>query len=233
MTVIQNQLNTQQAYQTLNVDSGSSFKDLKVAYRKLALELHPDKNNDTTDGKEFKKVTEAYHFLKKEYKKGNIRKMQTEYTETETKKKRDFTNRPKWGPPPGGTPQEDWGRFTKEFEDADPNWWKEYEKKFWQKYDKNINTSGKNGEFDKTEESKNQPNLFVEVDKSLCIGCCSCETIAPQVFSVDKSAKMNPKSSVINPKGAKFNKIMDAAQTCPTKAISVENIMTKEKLWPL
>ncbi|MBT4550211.1 MAG: molecular chaperone DnaJ, partial [Nitrosopumilus sp.] len=28
------------------------------------------------------------------------------------------------------------------------------------------------------------------------------------------------------------NKIMNAAQTCPTKAISVENIRTKEKLFP-
>jgi len=29
-----------------------------------------------------------------------------------------------------------------------------------------------------------------------------------------------------------MNKIMDAAETCPTKAISVENIDTKERLFP-
>jgi ferredoxin len=66
----------------------------------------------------------------------------------------------------------------------------------------------------------------------LCIGCCSCETIAPDVFLVNKNSRTNPKSSVINPKGAGINKIMNAAETCPTKAIIVENIDTKERLFP-
>jgi len=37
---------------------------------------------------------------------------------------------------------------------------------------------------------------------------------------------------VINPRGAGLNKIMNAAETCPTKAIIVENIDTKERLYP-
>ena len=133
---------------------------------------------------------------------------------------------------PRQTPEEDWGRFTKDFEVEDPAGWKEYERKFWKEYNKTINASGKNGEFDKTKEPKEQPNIFVDVDHSLCIGCCSCETIAPQVFQVDKISRMNPKSSVINQKGARFNKIMDAAKTCPTKAISVDDVDTKRRLFP-
>jgi len=70
------------------------------------------------------------------------------------------------------------------------------------------------------------------VDPSLCIACCSCETIAPDVFVIDKQSRMNPKSQVINPRGAKLNKIMNAAETCPTKAIKVENKITKERLFP-
>jgi len=223
-----------QAYQTLNVNSDTSLKDLKVSYRKLALELHPDKNKDGGDGKEFKKITEAYHILKNEFKKSNPSKRKTsqEYTETKTKKKHNFKDRSKWGPSPGKTPEEDWGRFTKDFEVEDPAGWKEYERNFWKKYDKTINTSGKNGEFEKTKEPKEQPNIFVDVDHSLCIGCCSCETIAPEVFLVDKISRMNPKSSVINQKGARFNKIMDAARTCPTKAISVDDIDIKRRLFP-
>ena len=56
--------------------------------------------------------------------------------------------------------------------------------------------------------------------------------IAPDVFSINRNSRSNPKSSVINPKGAGINRIMNAAETCPTKAISVENTDTKERLFP-
>ena len=105
-------------------------------------------------------------------------------------------------------------------------------KKFWEDYNARVRADGKNGEFDKAREPNKQPDLQVGVDKSLCIGCCSCEIIAPGVFEIDKQSQTNPKSKVINQKGAGVNKIMNAAETCPTKAISVENIRTKEKLFP-
>jgi len=228
-------LNTQQAYRTLNVNSNSPFEDVKVAYRKLVLEVHPDKNKIQNDGDEFKQIAEAYHFLKKKYKSDKVRKDKSsnwKFSETTTKQKSNFKNKTNWGPPPGGTPEEDWGRFTKDFEESNPKWYKEYEKKFWKEYNGTINADGKNGEFDKTQEPKNQPNLFVEVDPSLCIACCSCETIAPEVFHIDKLTRMNPKSKVYNSKGAGINKIMNAAETCPTKAIRVENKDTNRRLFP-
>ena len=43
MKIINNIVDTQQAFQTLKVNSDSSFEDVKSSYRKLALELHPDK----------------------------------------------------------------------------------------------------------------------------------------------------------------------------------------------
>ena len=95
-----------------------------------------------------------------------------------------------------------------------------------------VRADGKNGEYEKAREPTKQPDLKVSVDKSLCIGCCSCEIIAPEVFEIDKQTQTNPKSKVINRKGAGVNKIMNAAETCPTKAIKVENIITKEKLFP-
>ena len=84
----------------------------------------------------------------------------------------------------------------------------------------------------KAKEPPKQPNLFVNVDESLCIGCCSCEVMAPGVFSIDKKSKSNPKSSVINQKGAGVNKIINAARTCPTKAISVDDLTSRERLFP-
>jgi ferredoxin len=223
-------VNTYQALKTLNVDSESSFEEIKVAYRKLALEVHPDRNTGEQEGIQFKKITEAYHTIKKYY------KVENKATISNPSNTQNLKRKPQWGAPPGQkpshTPEEDWGRFTREFEEGDPEFWKSYETNFWKEYNARITPDGRNGEFDKAKEPKAQPNLFVQVDESLCIGCCSCETIAPNVFSINKNSRMNPKSSVINPKGAGINKIMSAAETCPTKAIRVENKETHEKLFP-
>ncbi len=230
MTKIRELVNTYQALKTLNVDSESSIEDIKVAYRKLALEFHPDKNTGEQEGLQFKKITEAYNTIKKYYKEGK------KVIISNPSKTQNFKRKPQWGAPPGqkpgDIPEEDWGRFTREFEEGDPEFWKSYERNFWEEYNARITPDGRNGEFEKAKEPKIQPNLFVQVDESLCIGCCSCETIAPNVFLINKNSKMNPKSSVINQKGSGVNKIMSAAETRPTRAIRVENKETHEKLFP-
>ena len=65
-------MNEHQAFETLNINSNASFDDVKYAYRKLALELHPDKNSDEKDGEKFKDATAAYHILKNNHKKINF-----------------------------------------------------------------------------------------------------------------------------------------------------------------
>ena len=223
-------MNTFQALRTLNVDKNSSQDEIKAAYRKLALEHHPDKNVNKNEDTEFKKITEAYNFLKKN---GTNYSNFEEDQSTRKEPKQNYKKKPQWGAPDDEKiPEQDWGKYTKEFEEGDPDFWKEYEKKFWEEYNARVRADGKNGEYEKAEEPKKQPNLFVNVDKSLCIGCCSCEIIAPEVFEIDKEKNLNPKSSVINQKGAGVNKIMNAAETCPTKAIIVENTDTKERLYP-
>lgn len=222
-------MNDRQALQTLNVKSDASLEEIKLAYRRLALECHPDRNTDEREGSQFKKVTEAYNHLKK-----NRSGRASSHTASQKRKAEGakYKDGP-WGARPGKeTPEEDWSRFTREFEEGDPDFWKEYERKFWDEYNARARPDGRNGEFDKAREPKEQPNLSVNVDKSLCIGCCSCEIIAPDVFQIDKNKNLNPKSSVINPKGAGVNKIMNAAETCPTKAIIVENQDTKERMYP-
>lgn len=225
-------VNIYQAQQVLQVNQNASFEEIKDAYRKLALRHHPDKNDKDIEGVYFKKVTEAYHFLKSNHKTERKEAKRAKYTNKESEKEQGF-NRAKWGAgPQDHVPEEDWSKFTREFEEDDPGWWKEYERKFWDEYNYHVHGFEKGRESEKTKEPKKQPNLFVDVDQSLCIGCCSCEIIAPDVFELNRLVKSNPKSRVINPKGAGVNRIMNAAETCPTKAIIVENIDTNERMYP-
>ena len=51
-------------YSILGVARGASEKDIKSAYRKLAKELHPDRNTDNPKASErFSEVTGAYDLL--------------------------------------------------------------------------------------------------------------------------------------------------------------------------
>jgi len=50
-------------YKTLGVDKNASLKDIKKAYRKLALKLHPDVSKEKNAEEKFKKLAEAYEVL--------------------------------------------------------------------------------------------------------------------------------------------------------------------------
>ncbi len=51
-------------YQVLNISSTASLEEIKKAYRKLALQYHPDTANDETfDEEKFREIQEAYTIL--------------------------------------------------------------------------------------------------------------------------------------------------------------------------
>jgi len=236
-------MNRTQAMQILMLNSDASFDDVKYAYRKLSLELHPDRNKNESDGRRFKNVLAAYHFLKSQSRLKN-----SHYDDKTAKKKppRAYQNTSKQNPP-----EEDWGKFTKDFE-MDENFWRQYEKSFWEDYEFRKNEAKKNdygrafwNENEERPSPKHKPedrtsetkiykhNLSVHVEKSQCIACLSCETIAPNVFVIDKHTMINPKSQVHNQHGASEEKIMDAAETCPTKAIKINERKSGRRIYPL
>ncbi|MBV8979197.1 MAG: molecular chaperone DnaJ [Alphaproteobacteria bacterium] len=56
-------------YDVLNCKKGASIAEIKASYRKLAMELHPDRNPDNQDCEiKFREVNEAYDILKDDQK---------------------------------------------------------------------------------------------------------------------------------------------------------------------
>ena len=54
----------QDYYKTLGVERSASEDEIKKAYRKLAMQYHPDRNPDDKDAEEkFKQINEAYQVL--------------------------------------------------------------------------------------------------------------------------------------------------------------------------
>ncbi len=223
-------MNTFQCYQILGVQKDTSLKEIKSAYRKLALQFHPDKNMSESDGKKFKEISEAYQFLRKEHKKNTNSQTFHYKNKSNHNSNNDFSKQHSWGARPDDRPPEqDWSKYTKHTERAYQDFWKQYEQAFWEYYEK-VRSEPKVEPEPITEQK--EISVSVNVDPGRCIACCSCETIAPSVFAVDKNVKVNPKSHVINENGSKFEKILDAAQTCPTKAISIKDKESDRRLYP-
>ena len=240
-------MNKKSAAQILMVNNDATFEQIKYNYRKLALEFHPDKNNGQNNEEKFKNITIAYHFLKNQNKLRNFKNRSKRPSDSKSHRKPQYTEKNNRV----YNTEEDWSRFTKDFE-MDENFWRQYEKSFWEDYKVSTKKKSDKRDFENPfwnvkqknvspEPKKNYQNnqskafnhnLSVNVDESLCIGCCSCETIAPNVFTIDKLKMVNPKSYAYNQYGASEEKIMDAAETCPTKAIQVGEKKSGRRIFP-
>ena len=240
-------MNKKSAVQILMVNNDATFEQIKYNYRKLVLEFHPDKNNGQNNEEKFKNITIAYHFLKNQNKLRNFKNQSKRSPDSKSHQKPQYTEKNNRA----HNTEEDWSKFTKDFE-MNENFWRQYEKSFWEDYEVSTKKKSDKRDFENPfwnvkqknvspEPKKNYQNnqskafnhnLSVNVDESLCIGCCSCETIAPNVFTVDKLKMVNPKSHAYNQYGASEEKIMDAAETCPTKAIQVDEKKSGRKIFP-
>ena len=56
-------VNSRECYRILGLPPGASEKQIKTAYRKLAMRYHPDRNPDHSARKHFEEVSEAYRKL--------------------------------------------------------------------------------------------------------------------------------------------------------------------------
>ena len=71
-------------YDVLGVARGASKDDLKRAYRKLAMQYHPDRNPGDEDAEQrFKELNEAYDVLKDDDKKAAYDRFVTQHSSPE------------------------------------------------------------------------------------------------------------------------------------------------------
>lgn len=70
------------------------------------------------------------------------------------------------------------------------------------------------------------------IEPSLCMAFGSCEILAPNVFHVETNKIINPKAVLLSETGDNFESILNAAQTCPTKAIIIIDRYTGNQIFP-
>lgn len=68
----------------------------------------------------------------------------------------------------------------------------------------------------------------IKIDRTLCIGAASCVALAMKTFALDDENK----AVIIDEAGDDVETIRLAAESCPTKAIILENIETGEQEYP-
>jgi molecular chaperone DnaJ len=210
-------------YGILDIPISANQKEIKIAYRRLARKYHPDRNSTVSDDV-MKNINIAFETL------SDIQKRQ-EYDE---KIKRSKS-------PTIGMSKEDTFSYqnqNQKMRNSDTEVI-DYEYQDSKKDDYDSGTGNKptinpsetvdlQNEFIPVIQSRYQ----IIVEPSLCLAFGSCEVLAPKVFLVEKDRQFNPKAVVISETAEDFETILDAAKTCPTKAIIIIDRYTGNHVFP-
>ena len=211
-------------YAILGVSEKAKYTEIRAAYRLLAKKYHPDRNNSDFAEDMIKKLNAAFEVL-------SNREKRRQYDET------DFDNY--WSHNEDKAVGDDGDN-----NDNDNNMKYGYHqvKSDQSSYHPNRHENTKiNNNNDLGPELKTQPidlldipksRFHLTVEPSLCMAFGSCETLAPKVFVVEKNKILNPNAIVKSETGADFDSILAAAQTCPTKAITIIDRYTGEQIFP-
>ena len=209
----------------------SSDKEIKNAYRRLARKYHPDRNSKVSDDI-MKNINIAFEVLS-DPEKRNLYDMTNfeDLVENNDKKNNNY----KWSK----------NVKIKSSSSSSSDYKTKYERESSPSY---LHTAGTedyssyypddNSNF-QIQDTTNIDNLDIPesryqiiVEPSLCLAFGSCETLAPKVFVVEKNKRINPKAIVKSETGADIETILDAAKTCPTKAIIIIDKYSGKRIYP-
>ncbi len=215
-------MDTTDHYQTLGITRKANEKDIKTAFRQLARKYHPDRNSIVSDDI-MKNINIAFEILsdpekKNEYDNSISNVIQNTNKNFETDYKINSVNEY----------QEIFEQSTlidSDNNNGNTNYDAYVEN--WTNFKDKINDTL---EVNSIENPKNQFQIIVE--PTLCLAFGSCEVLAPKVFVVEKDKRINPKAIVISETGEDFETILDAAKTCPTKAIIIIDRFSGERIYP-
>jgi len=210
-------------YAILGVSQYAKYREIKAAYRRLALKYHPDRNNSPFSENTIKIINAAFEVLSDKDK----RRLYDEklvnniivHRKKEEKKSHTSSSH---------------ASSSTAYSDSDYN-------NSHDNYDNTYLRKGKrNGLHVKSEGESSGRKTFgktkgryhISIEPSLCMAFGSCEILAPNVFEVDKNKMFNPKATVKSENGDDFESILNAAETCPTKAIILRDRYTGKQIYP-
>ena len=189
-------------YATLGVSQDANFQEIKKSYRRLARKYHPDRNKSPTAEETIRKINEAFEIL------------------SDRKKRKQYDS-------------DSYDKFDSDEHDNEVN-------------KENLSSGNRSNPNNFTNHHQSHTNLghdsllldtirsrfHILIEPSLCLAFGGCETIAPKVFVVDKSKHINPKARVQSESADTLDRIVMAAQACPTKAIKIIDRYTGNQIFP-
>lgn len=210
-------------YAILRVPQYAKYREIKAAYRRLALKYHPDRNSSPVSENSIKIINAAFEVLsdkdkRRQYDEKLVNSITLHRKKEQTKSHTSSSH----------------ASSSTAYSDSDYN-------NSHDNYDNTYLRKGKRNGLDVKSEGessirktfgKTKGRYHITIEPSLCMAFGSCETLAPNVFEVDKNKMFNPKATVKSETGNDFESILNAAETCPTKAIILRDRYTGRQIYP-
>jgi DnaJ-class molecular chaperone len=194
-------------YSILEVSEKATFQEIRRSYRKLARKYHPDRNGASAADDMIKKINQAFETL------------------SDRDKRRDYDSQSLLKTLDSKVQVQSADIFES---GSQPE--RKTTSTFYSTTVKNSQSGGSNQSMTMLATPKSRFHIIIE--PSLCLAFGGCESIAPRVFTVDKNKRINPKARVRSETGEELERILLAAQACPTKAIKIIDRYNGDQLYP-
>jgi curved DNA-binding protein CbpA len=223
-------------YAIMEVSEQANYREIRAAYRRLAKKYHPDVSGSLYAEETIKTINAAFEVLSDKDKREQYDKADLNYDNTASAKseKSNEDNKDKQNKAPTDSVTHNRNNSNDAYSENFTN--NDSYSKYESVNDRNDYAQSAKFRTDTTVATGSidspKGRFHIIVEPSLCMAFGSCETLAPGIFVVEKNKRINPKARVESETAGTFDEILDAAQTCPTKAILIIDRYTGEQIYP-